>query len=885
MWTKNLLHGFLVASYLISSIQPAQAQARVRTDTFLALPNPGTMVSLSPAYKPTMMKGIKINPKDPFAFDCIVDRGDDALEGNALRIEGEKLIRYFMASLAVPEEDLWVNLSPYEKNRTVPTALGKTDMGRDLLAQDYLLKQLTASLIYPEKDLGKKFWDRVYAQVQVKYGRDVNIPLNTFNKVWIMADNAEIFEKSQTALVTKSHLKVMLEEDYLALSKSSRGLIHQTHRSENEPRADINKILRDIILPQIEQEVNQGKNFAKLRQIFNAIILATWYKKNLKHALMNEVYANKNQVKGIALPDPLIGQKIYAQYLQAYKRGVFNYVKEETVQGQVIPRKYFSGGVVGKISSLAINTELSKTDHAEISKSHLVDFAMTLSVPLRKSMLQFSSNNWSGSQQLPLLSDAGEEVGRMMITKRNAQANDIGIIIQDTRGEPNIVSARFELKEDELSQPWSYFLRKLQLKIGGDSAMAQVSNDQAMLGGLVFTAYVGGFSLFGLLKKLYHPPFKMYFSRTASFEGRLLSALKKLTAMSLILHNSPGAIIKKFNNEDNSVTLRFPFISSELVFYFNDKREMMRVVLGMENQKEIEANVKIHYEDYFGTAKSLSEPLRAVQWIRAAIVLELLQYNQGSYAPLEELSTGEIMQVLSIDNSYDLSIRERISMFLLMMGRVNPTVLKLNEILPTISIFGHYLSEIEQQVMIDLIKQLSSRAIEYFHINKEYPDSNKDPCFFIGYYAKGMSLPELRVMANIANKLDMDVKAKVKDRFVPTSIHTGEGIAGQPQVYVYFVPKSALTDQQMFDRYAQFFISLQAEYARHLQFSAAMMATAPGGIDLNTRDMATSVVKEGDGVKMNVDPVLLKQIKREGVEGLVPVVLRITPIENIFSFI
>jgi len=34
-------------------------------------------------------------------------------------------------------------------------------MGRDMLAQDYILKQLTASLIYPEKNLGKAFWDEI----------------------------------------------------------------------------------------------------------------------------------------------------------------------------------------------------------------------------------------------------------------------------------------------------------------------------------------------------------------------------------------------------------------------------------------------------------------------------------------------------------------------------------------------------------------------------------------------------------------------------------------------------------------------------------------------------------------------------------------------------
>src|SRR3977135_2911821 len=99
--------------------------------------------------------------------------------------------------------------------------LSQTDMGRDLLAQDYMLKQLTASLIYPEKQLGKTFWDKVYAKAQQLYG-STDVPVNTFNKVWIMADKAEVFERNQTAFVTDSHLKVMLEEDYLALQKNLR---------------------------------------------------------------------------------------------------------------------------------------------------------------------------------------------------------------------------------------------------------------------------------------------------------------------------------------------------------------------------------------------------------------------------------------------------------------------------------------------------------------------------------------------------------------------------------------------------------------------------------------------------------------------------------------
>ena len=89
-------------------------------------------------------------------------------------------------------------------------------MGRDLLAEDYMLKQITASLIYPESQLGKEFWKKVYAQAQAQYGT-TNIPINTFNKVWIVPEKAVVYENGGVAFVLENHLKVMLEEDYLSL--------------------------------------------------------------------------------------------------------------------------------------------------------------------------------------------------------------------------------------------------------------------------------------------------------------------------------------------------------------------------------------------------------------------------------------------------------------------------------------------------------------------------------------------------------------------------------------------------------------------------------------------------------------------------------------------
>ena len=164
------------------------------------------MVSLSPAFDPPMLKGIKVHPDNPFRFDFILDKGDSQLSDNdPLKDESSKLIKYFLASLTIPEKDLWVNLSPYEKDRIIPQSFGLTEMGRDLLAEDYMLKQITASLIYPEDEIGKKFWKRIYEEAAKKFGT-TNIPVNTFNKVWIVPEKAVVYEnaKAGTAYVVES---------------------------------------------------------------------------------------------------------------------------------------------------------------------------------------------------------------------------------------------------------------------------------------------------------------------------------------------------------------------------------------------------------------------------------------------------------------------------------------------------------------------------------------------------------------------------------------------------------------------------------------------------------------------------------------------------------
>ncbi len=345
------LSAFIAFAFIFSVIIPPPVDAQIMPQTILNLPVPGSMVTMTPAFTPTMITGVNIYPDNPLKFDFIINRGDSDLNDEAFEDESEKLIKYFMASLTVPEDEMWVNLSPYEKDRIIPEGFGRTEMGRDLLAQDYLLKQLSASLMYPEDELGKKFWDRVYKKAYEQFGT-TEIPMNTFNKIWIVPKEAKVYEHAKGAFVISSYLNVMLEEDYLALESNKTSTKHGLGNVSLEDIETISgvssQVVREVLIPEIEREVNEGATFANLRQIYNSMILAVWYKQALKESVLGQVYVDQNMTKGVDAEDTQVKEKIYRQYIEAFEKGVYNYIKEDydPATQEVIPRKYFSGGAL-----------------------------------------------------------------------------------------------------------------------------------------------------------------------------------------------------------------------------------------------------------------------------------------------------------------------------------------------------------------------------------------------------------------------------------------------------------------------------------------------------------------------------------------------------------
>ncbi len=319
---------------------------------------------LSASFSPAIINGLKVNLKNPFELSFLVNTGEDNLQGQTLSEETTKLIKYFLTALTIPEEDLWVNLSPHEKNRIISKEFEQTDMGRDLLLQDYLLKQVSSALVHPDNDLGKEFWKRVYKKSYELYGT-TEISADAIQKIWIVPEKSVIYENGDMVFVAESSLKVMTEKDYKAI-------VNQKNIAIKDSKDVISQnILKEIVIPELEKEVNSGKNFANLRQIYHSLILAVWFKQTLKESILASVYADQNKVAGIESESINVKEEIYDQYLEAYKKGVCDLVKVEydEHQSRNIPRKYFTGGFSASSVLLSETLNFSAKNYKSIKGS------------------------------------------------------------------------------------------------------------------------------------------------------------------------------------------------------------------------------------------------------------------------------------------------------------------------------------------------------------------------------------------------------------------------------------------------------------------------------------------------------------------------------------
>ncbi|MGA9131262.1 MAG: toll/interleukin-1 receptor domain-containing protein [Candidatus Sulfotelmatobacter sp.] len=352
----------------------------------------------------SVLKGVKAKDNNPKSLDFIIDKGNQTQADFVAKGDFEKQLDYFKAALTVKEENMWVNLSAYEADRMLPKPLAGTQFGRDLLSQDVVLKQLTASFMHPDSPIGRAYWNEVFARARQHYGTS-NLRMNSFQKVWVVPKKALVYEMpfeepppdilerfdiergERFAYIVETDLDTLCECDLVALKHH---VDSQQGKGDGTSTDFTVQTFKEMVLPHIQKEVNESEHFVALRQIYHALILATWFKKKLRSVpAYKELFESVDSDNPASLPmtirsvKSLDSQKVdreptvcsvlqpdtkhnldhatpnapafdiadnvefYQKYIRLFRNGVFRCARAEEGDkpGEIINRMYFSGAI------------------------------------------------------------------------------------------------------------------------------------------------------------------------------------------------------------------------------------------------------------------------------------------------------------------------------------------------------------------------------------------------------------------------------------------------------------------------------------------------------------------------------------------------------------
>lgn len=233
-----------------------------------------------------ILRGLALDVHDPFRLNFLFESAETA--DSSLPIT----IKYFLTALTVPEKDLWVNLSPGEAGRITSESLAKTDMGRDLLAQDLMLKRITAAFLSPEHEVGQKVWESLTPAEREGFSADV------LQRIWIVPASASIVDRGTKVWINDARLTVKME------------MADQGMGNGFNPQHPTTNPLEKFLLPAIETEINEGESFAPLRRMYHAMLTAAWYKSKLRESVMRS-FIDQAKTGGLQSADPSAIDRIY----------------------------------------------------------------------------------------------------------------------------------------------------------------------------------------------------------------------------------------------------------------------------------------------------------------------------------------------------------------------------------------------------------------------------------------------------------------------------------------------------------------------------------------------------------------------------------------------
>ena len=305
---------------------------------------------LSPdTFRPIHLRYLQYMPKEN-NFKLLLDKGDEykqissptsgASQEDKLKDTTRQLLSYFYIGLTLPNDSFWVNLRPDSPDNIIDPLLAQTDIGRVMLEADLNLKKDTAQFTSPSTPEGREYWDKLYKKAFTLFGSD-SITIPTLTRPWIVPNEVIIRESADSAYIYKATLKVMLEQDYLKDS-STYSFTDPRLKELNDYSSEL---MRTLIIPKLNKEVNSSKRYAPLRQVYYSLIMAQWFKarNRTSNALSSRI--DSRNLTGLTSTAPWDKDTYFKAYQKSFKDGEYNLKEQAPGAYSQSIRTYTSGGM------------------------------------------------------------------------------------------------------------------------------------------------------------------------------------------------------------------------------------------------------------------------------------------------------------------------------------------------------------------------------------------------------------------------------------------------------------------------------------------------------------------------------------------------------------
>jgi len=300
---------------------------------------------------PPLVGGIAFPLNNPMqmGFNLLTDETAPLLSSHEQQGLQKRLGRYLNTFLVLTGDQINVTLNPTDEFCGLPPLLRHTELGRDMLAQDVVLKHYTATQLHPSTPQGKSFWQQAEAITDNTDG------FQACFRVWIVPDDASVHEKSENdyghVTIEKLGLKVLCEADYNTLQKLQNQRIGNAHSAIRQDGTEqLVDLFRQLIVPEIQKEVSNGPRFGLLRQILSVLVIAKWVMGSpLGEALKQAGFmaSNNPEKYDLCTVDEQVILSMKQVYLQLFGDGVWQHTttRFDMESNSVQRRLYVVGGV------------------------------------------------------------------------------------------------------------------------------------------------------------------------------------------------------------------------------------------------------------------------------------------------------------------------------------------------------------------------------------------------------------------------------------------------------------------------------------------------------------------------------------------------------------